>query len=956
MVARVAGYFIANFTKRLVAVAMFFVLAFSSALQADEFESFESSVAPIFREHCLQCHNSSDKYGEFSLESKSEFLSFDSSTSDLSIHERILELVTPVAGEAQMPQDAKHLSNSEIQLIREWVERGAVWPREFKLTPTQIRDFDWWSYKPFVQPKPPPSSQWCQTPIDNFIVNKLTKEKLQPSPEADRRSLIRRVTYDLVGLPPTPEEVEAFVMDSRPDAYERLVDRLLLSPQYGERWARHWLDIVKYADTCGYDKDKLRMNAWPYRDYVVRSFNDDKPYDQFAREQIAGDALYPGAADGILGLGFIAAGPWDHIGHVEVPESKLDGQVARHLDRDDMVSNTMNTFASVTVQCARCHNHKFDPITQEHYYGLQAVFSAVDRAERVYGLDPSIAKRKHELQKELKQNKQVIEQIDALAKSLGGEKLNAFNKTISALEPELKIPAAFGFHSSIASQANEEKWVELRAAQEHDLARVEIYPCHDTFAGIGAGFGFPIRFRVEAFEGQAWNPILDHTSSDFANPGLAPVIVNTGVSTARIRLTATKLAERKGDFHLALSEIRLIDQHGANVSQECEVIAKDSIESPVRWQRINLIDNKWPRHPDDARQDELLKTYRAKSTLMSQLVPPIQIQRKQDAKAAIANAERELQALPQGKLVYAATSDFRPQGNFKPTLGTMRTVHVLHRGNLSTPSHEAIPGTIPLSRKDTWLFPKSESESANRTELAMWLTAKKNPLFWRSIANRVWQYHFAQGIVDTPNDFGRMGSLPSHPNLLDWLAAEIRDSKSLKHMHRMIVCSAVYRQQSAERADAAAVDQGNRLLWRMPRRRLEAEEIRDSVLAVSGALRADMGGPGFFLFKLEKTTHSPHYEYHKFDPADEDSHRRSVYRFIVRSQPDPWMTALDCADSSQSTPKRSETLTPIQSLALLNNAFNLEMSARFARRLENETNEVAKQIERALELCLQRPA
>ena len=239
-----------------------------------------------------------------------------------------------------------------------------------------------------------------QHPVDDFIQKRAAAAGLPLSDRADPGTLIRRATYDLTGLPPTPQEVADFVKDSASDAegaWSRLVERLLGSPHYGERWAQHWLDVARYADTCGYDKDKLRPHAWPYRDYVVRSFNADKPYARFVEEQIAGDVLYPNSPDGTVGLGFLAAGPWDFIGHVEVPESKLDGQEARNLDRDEMVSATLNTFCSATIQCARCHNHKFDPFTQQHYYGLQAVFSAVDRADRPYEPDAQTARLRRQL-------------------------------------------------------------------------------------------------------------------------------------------------------------------------------------------------------------------------------------------------------------------------------------------------------------------------------------------------------------------------------------------------------------------------------------------------------------------------------------------------------------------------------------------------------------------------------
>ena len=352
---------------------------------------FARGIAPILQRRCLSCHNDQDNKGDFSLQTAESVKDSGYVVAGDALASHLLEVISIRAGKAQMPKNSDPLEVEQINLIRKWIDEGARWPADFKLTESRVSDFSWWSYQTLRRPVVPKlENTWCRTPIDAYILQKLNEKGLTVADQADRRTLIRRVTYDLIGLPPTPQQVQEFVDDSDPQAYERLVNRLLDSRHYGERWARHWLDVVKYADTCGYDKDKLRPNAWPYRDYVIRSFNEDKPYSRFVQEQIAGDVLFPGDPDGILGLGFIAAGPWDFIGHVEVPESKLDGKVARNLDRDDMVSGALNTFCSMTVQCARCHNHKFDPITQAEYYGLQSIFAAVDRAERPYDLDPGV--------------------------------------------------------------------------------------------------------------------------------------------------------------------------------------------------------------------------------------------------------------------------------------------------------------------------------------------------------------------------------------------------------------------------------------------------------------------------------------------------------------------------------------------------------------------------------------
>ncbi|HEV3145340.1 MAG TPA: DUF1549 and DUF1553 domain-containing protein [Gemmataceae bacterium] len=625
----------------------------------------------------------------------------------------------------------------------------------------------WWSLRPLHRPDIPrlhDDDGWAKTPIDAFILAKLYEKGLSPSPQADRRTLIRRLYFDLIGLPPAPEEIEAFLADKDPLAYEKLVDRLLASPRYGERWARHWLDVVHFGETHGYDKDKPREHAWPYRDYVIRAFNEDKPYARFVQEQIAGDVLFPFTRDGIEALGFISAGPWDFIGHVELPETKIDGRIARHLDRDDMVTNTIQTFISLTIQCAQCHDHKFDPITQEDYYSLQAVFAAVDRTDRKYDLDPVVAKKRQEL-----------------------------------------------------------------------IAR---------FAG----------------------------------------------------LLARALLPMNGENQQALGQ-------------------------------------------------------------------------------ELASSQRELGALPAQSIafigaVHSGTGSFRGTG---PDGGKPRPIFVLLRGNVQKPGEPVGPGALHALTALPCRFdlPLNHSEGDRRAALACWLTDPRNPHTWRSIVNRVWQYHFGRGIVDTPNDFGKNGGLPSHPELLDWLAADFRDhGQSLKRLHRMIACSATYQQISdfgfrisdshstnpkSKIQNPKLEDADNRYLSHMNRRRLEAEAIRDSVLAVAGKLNSRMCGPSFRDFVIDKPEHSPHYEYLLHNPDDPNSHRRSIYRFAVRSQPQPFMTALDCADPSMQVARRNESLSALQALTLLNNDLMVVMARHYAGRLEKQDGDLAAKVERAFYECLGRP-
>ena len=937
-------------------------------LSAEE-SLFRDKVAPVFQERCLSCHNDTDHKGGLSLQTmRSTALGGESGRAietgkpDASL---LIDYITPTDGKAEMPKNSDPLEAEQIAAIRKWISTGAKWPKGFTIEEAKVTDTAWWSLQPLNQPPIPAvtdaDAQWLRTPIDAFILNTLREKRLSPSPEADRRTLIRRVYFDLIGLPPRPDEIDVFIHDSDPTAFEKLVDRLLSSPQYGERWARHWLDVVKYADTCGYDKDKLRPNSWPYRDYVIQSFNADKAYSRFVQEQIAGDVLFPGEPDGILGLGFIAAGPWDFIGHAEVPETKIDGRIARHIDRDEMVTNTLNTFCSVTIQCCRCHNHKFDPFTQEHYYGLQAVFAAVDRAERPYDIDPSIETKRRALVASLAKRNREKQSLEAAIKAEGGQQLADLEKQIADLSPKAQ-PAekhpAYGYHSAIESKSNKPKWVRIDLGGPVAIRQVILRPCHDDYAGIGAGFGFPSRFKIEASNDVAFKTgveiIADSTNANVANPGLAPHTAETNEVKARfVRVTATQLAERKNDYIFALAELQVVDSAGKNVALNAQVTSLDSIEAPVRWARKNLTDGIWAKAANEKATAALAVAKRKLQAILSQLNTPERKQKRDELTKAIKSAGDQLAALPRGKMVYAAATHFKGRGTFKPTLGNPRMIHVLHRGNILQPGKTSRPGVIPIIPATPIEFdlPDEHSEGERRARLARWMTRRDHPLVWRSIVNRIWQYHFGRGIVDSPNDFGRMGQFPTHPKLLDWLAAEFRDNgQSIKKLHRLIVTSSVYRQSSGHDPAKSWIDAGNRFLWRMNRRRLEAEEVRDAILAVSGKMNHRMYGPGFYLFQLEKTDHSPHYEYHKHDPEDAKSHRRSVYRFIVRSQPDPFMTTLDCADSSQSTPQRNETLTSLQALSLLNNKFTLAMSQHFARRLESDEKSLPAQIDRALRL------
>lgn len=750
--------------------------ALAGALAAADVSYFRD-VRPILAERCESCHRGAAPIGNFAVANAP------------AAADRLLSVVT--GNPPRMPKTGTPLTPAQVNLLRQWIEQGA-----HDDTPADTRNETWWSLRPLEKPS--------LNSIDGFVKARLAKNSLTPSLEADRRTLIRRLSYDLHGLPPSPAEIDAFFNDASPGAYTKLVDRMLASPRYGERWARHWLDVVHYGDSHGYDKDKPRPNAWPYRDYVIRSFNEDKPYARFVAEQLAGDVLYPDDPQGIIATGFIAAGPWDFVGHQELREGTTDKNLTRVLDRDDMVAATMSTFTSMTAHCARCHDHKFDPIKQEDYYSLQTVFAGVDRADRPYDSDRALLRQRREL-----------------------------------------------------------------TGKARDLQR-------------------------------QLQPLLD-----------------------------------KVEF--ATSE---------------EIVALDDRIKDAKSLAVHLGDPKTPAEAEEKKRllDRAAADQTRKQALIDAIVGAETYRTIEQLKARIKGVQAQIAAMPKPQQVYAATNFFERAGTFRPALDP-RPVHLLIRGSVQAEGKLMTAGTISSITNLPARFPQATEEGARRVALAQWITHRDNPLTWRSIVNRVWHYHFGNGLVDTPNDFGRMGSRPSHPELLDWLALWFRDDAqgSLKKLHRLIVTSATYRQASALRPEAAKLDADNRLLWRMNRVKLDAESVRDSVLAAAGKLDLKMGGPGAQMFWF-KNDHSPIYDYARFDPDGEGGHRRSIYRFIVRSVPDPFLERLDCPDPSLLAPKRSITLTAIQALALWNNPFMLRMSEHLAARLRSESPDAAAQIRLAARL------
>ena len=647
------------------------------------------------------------------------------------------------------------------------------------------RQRDFWSFQKVKAQTPPPvkHANWARTPIDAFILAKLEAKGIEPGPAADRVTLLRRASFDLIGLPPTPEEVAAFLADRSPDAYEKVVDRLLASPQYGERWGRHWLDLARFAESEGFKADEVRPNAWRYRDYVIASFNQDKPYDRFVQEQIAGDEMWPGNPEARIATGFNRHYP---------DESNARNLFQRRQEiLDDVTDATGAVFMGLTYGCARCHNHKFDPILQADYYRLQAFYANTAADDHI---------------------------------------------------PMLTGAALAEYRAKKA--AWEEKTATIRSQMAELLA-----------------------------------PVKKNTSTDYFDK-----------YPPEIQAMILKPAAQRTPY-----------------------------ESQMAWKAKPYLDM-----PDDEAAKQL----------------------KGDAKKSYDALKAELAK-------YAdLNSGEPPEGIGMMDLGrTAPATHVLAVGMYDAPKEEVQPGFLTLlDPGPAPIVPPANVESTGRrTALAKWLTDPANPLAARVMVNRIWHYHFGRGIVGTPSDFGVMGERPTHPELLDWLAAEfVRSGWSMKHMHRLIMTSAAYRQASDFRKDAAEADPSNRLLWAFPRQRHDSEVIRDASLAVSGVLNLKAGGPSIYP-ELPQGMVSPRGGW-RLSALDERN-RRSVYIFVKRNSRYPMMEAFDMPDTHESCPRREVTTTAPQALTMLNDKVVLEWAQAFAARALADKDPV----DRAFRLAYSRP-
>ena len=757
-----------------------------------------------------------------------------------------------------------------------------------------------WSLKPVRRPVPPALGQ-AQRPanaVDSFVFAKLAKGGLAPSRLAGRPVLIRRLHLVMLGMHPSPGEVAAFVNDPQPDAWERLVDRVLDDPRLGERWAQHWLDVIRYAETHGFETNQERPNAWPFRDWVVDALNHDLPYDQFVRGQLAGDAL--GSS---TGTGFLVAGPYDLVKSQDINLTLMQ----RQNELDGMINTTGTTFLGLTLGCARCHDHKFDPVTQRDYYSLQAIFAGVNHAERMIDQkrNPALAMEQAALESRVDSAKKELTLLEAGIPRFKPPVNARGNEEI--FEP---VPARF-IRFNIARANRAEPCVdELEIFAEGKNVALASAGARATASGVYLDGGNPIHQLALVNDGRYGNSrswIANSSTNAWVQIELAKPATIGRIKWAR---------DREGRYN-----DRLAVEYTFEVATE-----------PGQWRTVASSADRPPT--GDGTQTKL-------EYLLAHLKGEEATKVRQLAKRLAGDEQRlgEIHAAMR-RTVYAGT--FRQP----------EVTHVLHRGDPLAKRDEVGPDGIGALGGALGLAPNAP-EQQRRLKLAQWITTPDNPLTARVIVNRLWKHHFGTGLAATLNDLGVNGVLPTHPELLDWLAAELVSSGwSLKRIHRLILTSRAWRQSSQPRKEALAVDGGSRFLWRFPPRRLEAEVIRDNILLATGTLDSRMGGPGFSGFRVEAENVRHYHPKESYGPAD---WRRMLYMTKVRQEREPTFGVFDCPDFNQTVPSRSRSTTPLQSLSLLNSPFVLQQAGLLAKRLRHESGADSRaQVARACQLALGR--
>ena len=934
--------------------------------------NFAEEIAPIFKKHCIRCHHSENRQGNLSLGTSQDLKDNGYIIAKNAPASPLMELIQPRDGsKPEMPKQGSAMSKAETTLIKAWIDEGAIWPDNHVIRPPPPSQNSWWSYQPLqsIHPSnlshlPAPSPAANAQAVDEFINSQLAQRNLARSIRADRHTLIRRLYFDLHGLPPTPEAVQSFVDDPDPQAYAKLIDQLLESPAYGERYARHWLDLAHYADTHGFERDRRRDSAWRYRDYVIQSLNDDKPYDRFLQEQIAGDILWPDDPNAVVATGFLTAGPWDYVGHIETKSPKLR-RAARSLDLDDIATQVMTSTVAMTINCARCHDHKLDPISQKEYYQLRSVFAGFKRGDRVIS---DAALKEYQRQKEALGN-----QRDLLDYNLGRLEGDGFDLADI-------VGGGNGLGSGTYRNGIDTRSAKVQTRDFGKLGNVitnkyAISPFEfvdgvfvpdgkEGSAQIPVTSGGMSITGIPTTSGQAWDmirngPVASQHSNelggtDFTKQGhsLLGLHANAGIT---FDLSAIRSASKWDEMRL-FTKLGYFGADDGSYADAWIFIDAEKVYEKRRLKRSMGLQSIDLKIPASAKFLTLMATDGGNGFGMDQIGFGDPKLKSAQTHSLTATDQRQIKTLrlERARLTRRLEMLGSPPRFYGPVAETvLPTVRLLERGDTESPRGPPLTPAAPsaLAMLKSELGTGDTPEGARRAALAHWITADNNPLSARVIANRMWQWHFGQGLVSTSSDFGAGGDTPSHPQLLDWLASQlIAQHWSLKSLHKIILLSETYQQQSTFPLDhpALSIDADNRLLWRQNSRRLEAEMIRDSVLFLSGKLNNKRGGPGFEDFRYQDA-YAPIYTYITADKPE--LWRRSIYRYIVRTTPDRFLRTLDCPDPANLTAKRETTTTPLQSLTLYNNDFMLRQASYFSDRIKTSSSgDIEQQVRKAFNL------
>ena len=932
------------------------VLMLPGALSAQELSDaakitfFDKEVYPILKENCFKCHGAKAKLkGKFRITSRRGLLRGGEEGPALNLKEpdksSVLTLLSYKDEDHEMPPDDNKLPQAQIDILTKWVRMGAPFdPKleivgkpgedEFPTSEINERTLKYWAYQPIANPPLPKvaDSAWAGNPIDAFIYARLATKGMKPNGPATRQQLIRRAYYDLIGLPPSLKVVKAFEADKSPNAFEKVIDDLLARPQYGEKWGRHWLDLVRYAETNGYERDSRKDLMWKYRDYVINSFNEDKSYDRFLMEQLAGDELPDRDAASITATGYYRLGIWD--------DEPADRPLARYDYLDDIMRTTGETFLGMTVGCARCHGHTIDPFPQEDYYSMLSFF--VDISPHGKGKTNHVPlttpREKENAQKQLAERQKRIQAIQAKLNPIEEKLLDELAKK----NPALKDKAPKGT----------KKLNNPYALPDASRGKGQTWEYTTTKPGDNW-------FEI-AFDDKAWKK----GTAGFGKRGTPGGHVRTEWKTSDIWLRKDfRLVEIPGKLVLRIHHDedaqvylngKLIKTFNGSIGRYIDVDITEASLDVLQTGR-----NTFAIHCKQTTGGQYIDA----GLLVDYNITPVPLLARLHGKAILGEAQLAVYNKLQQQLTTLEQQKLEVQEEFAMAVaerGRAKT-WVLKRGSPANPGAEMSPGFPVILGGGTAKISKDYDRgttSGKRRYFADWLLGKDHPLTSRVLANRLWQHHFGRGIVRSTNNFGYSGASPTHPVLLDWLAREImRGDWKLKRVHKLIMMSRAYQMSSTGNQKNLAADPNNDLLWRFDMRRLTAEEIRDSILSLTGQLNLKMGGPSIYTEippDVLKTASKPGGAWGR--SSKEDAVRRSVYIYVKRSLHEPFLSSFDWADTDSTCDVRFVTTVPTQTLTMLNSKFLNDSAAALSKRVQEGHQTVFDQVARAIELATSRPA